>query len=316
MIGERIIDGHEALTLSSDALGGIEAAFVPGAGMVGCSLRHRGEELLGQRGGLASYVAEHSTMGIPLLYPWANRVADKRFRVAGRELDLESDSPPPALDSNGLPIHGLLAAADGWSMEDHVGTDAGGVLLARFDFGRDDELLRAFPFPHQLLLRASLRGPELKVTTTVLASDDGPVPISFGYHSYLRLPGCDRADWEIEIPVRERLVLDSRMLPTGERSPVEVEGGRLGSRTFDDAYCAPEAGAPFVLAGGGRRIELRLGPNYRFAQVYAPSDDDVIAYEAMTAPTNALVSGADLPLLEPGGRYEASFSIELVDVDD
>ena len=74
-------------------------------------------------------------------------------------------------------------------MEDHVGTDAGGVLLARFDFGRDDELLRAFPFPHQLLLRASLRGPELKVTTTVLASDDGPVPISFGYHTLPVPPG-------------------------------------------------------------------------------------------------------------------------------
>ncbi len=145
MIGERTIDGHEALTLSSDALGGIEAAFVPGAGMVGCSLRHRGQELLGQRGGLASYVAEHSTMGIPLLHPWANRVADNRFQVAGRELDLESGTPPPALDANGLAIHGLLAAADGWSVEDHVGTEAGGVLSARFDF-TGDELLRAFPF--------------------------------------------------------------------------------------------------------------------------------------------------------------------------
>ncbi len=167
-----------------------------------------------------------------------------------------------------------------------------------------------------MLLRASLRGAELAVTTTVLAPDDGPVPISFGYHSYLRLPGCDRADWEIELPVRERLVLDDRMLPTGERSPVEVEAGRLGSRTFDDAYCAPEAGGPFVLAGGGRRIELRLGPNYRFAQVYAPNDDDVIAYEAMTAPTNALVTGADLPLLDPGCSYEANFSIELGEIDD
>ena len=85
----------------------------------------------------------------------------------------------------------------------------------------------------------------------MFAPEDGPVPISFGYHSYLCLPGCDRADWEIEVPVRERLVLDHRMLPTGERSPVEVEGGRLGSRTFDDAYLAPEAGMPFVLAGGG-----------------------------------------------------------------
>ena len=68
---------------------------------------------------------------------------------------------------------------------------------------------------------------------------------------------------------------------------------------------------PFVLAGGGRRIELRLGPNYRFFQLYAPSDDDVIAYEAMTAPTNALVSGADLPLLEPGRQVRG----ELLDRD-
>jgi galactose mutarotase-like enzyme len=46
--------------------------------------------------------------------------------------------------------------------------------------------------------------------------------------------------------------------------------------------------------------------------VYAPSDDDVVAYEPMTAPTNALVAGGpDLPLIEPGGRYEATFSIAI-----
>jgi aldose 1-epimerase len=186
--------------------------------------------------------------------------------------------------------------------------------LARFDFASHNELLDAFPFPHQVLLDASLQATELRITTTILASDDGAVPISFGYHTYLRLPGIARADWEVEMPVRERLELDRRMLPTGRRDPVRVEGGRLGSRTFDDAYLAPEEGAPFVLAGGGRRIELRLGTGYRFAQVYAPPDDDVIAYEAMTAPTNALVAGGpDLPLLEPGGRFEAEFSIRLAD---
>ena len=57
MIGEGQIDGFEALILSSEA-GELEAGFVPNAGMVGCSLRHRGEELLGQRGGLRTYVAE------------------------------------------------------------------------------------------------------------------------------------------------------------------------------------------------------------------------------------------------------------------
>jgi aldose 1-epimerase len=100
----------------------------------------------------------------------------------------------------------------------------------------------------------------------------------------------------------------------GERT---VEGGPLGSRTFDDAYCAPPDGAPFVLSGGGRRIELRLRDGYRFAQLYAPQDDDVVAYEPMTAPTNALLSGGpDLSLVEPGERFSATFSITLGDGGD
>ena len=314
MIGERMVEGVPALTLASDE--GVEVAFVPSAGMVGCSLRHRGEELLGQRGGLRTYMEEHSTMGIPLLHPWANRVALSSFPIAGRTVELDHlDPPPPALDSNGLPMHGLLSAAGGWSVEAHKGTADGGLLFARFDFTGNDELLAAFPFPHQVLLDASLRAAELRVTTTILASDAAAVPISFGYHTYLRLPGVDRAEWEVEMPVGERLELDRRMLPTGGREPVRVENGRLGSRTFDDAYTAPGEEEPFVLAGGGRRIELRLGDGYRFAQVYAPADDDVIAYEAMTAPTNSLVTGGpDLPVLEPGGRYEAAFSITVAEV--
>jgi aldose 1-epimerase len=315
MIGEQIVEGFRALTLATDD-GELEAAFVPGAGMVGCSLRHRGEELLGQRGGLRTYIAERSTMGIPLLHPWANRVARARFPVAGREVVLDSGPAPVALGPGGLPIHGLLAAASGWRVDGHEATEEGGVLAASFDFAGHEDLMAAFPFPHEVLFEATLRGTTLTATTTVHASGDTTVPISFGYHPYLQLPGVERADWEVTIPVRERLKLDRRMLPTGERDPVEVESGPLGTRTFDDEYLAPAAAAPFVLAGGGRQIELSVGPGYGFAQVYAPADDDVVAFEPMTAPTNALVAGTpNLPLVESGGRYQAIFSITVADLE-
>ncbi len=113
--------------------------------MVGCSLRHRGEELLGQRGGVRAYVAERSTMGIPLLYPWANRLTQRRFSVADRDVDLASDALPLSLDPNGLPIHGLLAGASGWQVERHEPVGNGALLAASFDFGADDELMAAFP---------------------------------------------------------------------------------------------------------------------------------------------------------------------------
>jgi aldose 1-epimerase len=311
MIGERLIEGFDARTLSSDG-GELEATFVPAAGMVGCSLRHRGDELLGQRGGLARYVAERSTMGIPLLHPWANRVSELRFTVASREIDLANHRELISLDPNGHPIHGLLAGASEWRVDRHEAADDGGRLAASFDFGSREELLAAFPFPHRIELKATLAGATLKIETGVVATGEVAVPVSFGYHPYFRLPGVERVAWKVEIPVSERVVLDAQKLPTGRLEATRVPGGPLGSRTFDDEFAAPRGSAPFILAGGGRRIEVSLGPGYPYAQVYAPSDDDVIAFEPMTAPTNALVrQGLELPLVPPGESYEATFSITI-----
>jgi aldose 1-epimerase len=307
MIAERQVDGYTALVLGGDGADHIEASFVPSAGMVGCSLLHGGEELLGLRGGLATYVAERSTMGIPLLHPWANRVASRRFSVAGRRVDLWAHPGLYTLGPTGHPIHGLLAAAGGWSVERHEDTPEGPRLSADFDFGAREDLMTVFPFPHRIRVEAVIADQTLTITTTVGASGEVPVPIAFGYHPYFRLPGLARNTWAVEIPVSERVVLDVDELPTGEREAADVPAGPLGSRTFDDEFLAPAN--PFVLEGGGRRIEASFGQGYPFAQVYAPDDDDVIAFEPMTAPTNALVNGRDLRLLQPGESYEASFSI-------
>jgi galactose mutarotase-like enzyme len=279
--------------------GELEAEFVPEAGMVGRSLRHRGEELLGQRGGLEAYVGERKTMGIPLLHPWANRLSPARFSLAGREVAI--DPSTTRRDAGGLPMHGLLTGAPGWRVTRH--DDA--ALEAVFDFE-----LAAFPFPHELRYEATLDASALTIALTVTAKDN-PVPIAFGFHPYLVLPGVARGDWHVEIPVHERLELDGAMLPTGATTPVEIPPGPLGERTFDDAYTAPSA--PFALEGGGRRIELAFIEGYRCTQVFAPPDDPVIAFEPMTAPTNALVS-RELTVLAPGEAYRAAFSITVTNI--
>jgi galactose mutarotase-like enzyme len=313
VVGERTEDGLAGLTLSSEALGGVEAVFVPEAGMIGCSLRHRGEQLLGQRGGLRRYVEEGSTMGIPFLHPWANRLGASRFELAGRRVDLDLSGLHVKRDAAGLPMHGLLTAAPGWRVERHRELDDGGLIEARFDFSSYPHLLDAFPFPHVVAIEVGLQGAELTVSTTVTAGGEAAVPIAFGFHPYLRLPGVDRAEWVLEAPVRERLELDERMLPSGERGAARIEPGPLGERHFDDAFAAPPAGEPFALTGGGRRLELRLGAGYPFTQLYAPADTDAVAIEPMTAPTDALLSGGpELRMLEPGAAFEATFAIALL----
>lgn len=303
------VDGFDALVLRCPGEQ-IEATFVPPAGMVCCSLRHRGEELLGQRKGLAAYAASGSTMGVPLLHPWANRLAGLRYEAAGRTVELDPRRSPLRLDPNGLPIHGVLGGARHWQVALTTADDTGATLAARLDFAAHDELLAAFPFPHEVELRVQLSDAELAIATSVVATGDVPVPIAFGWHPYLRLPGVARADWLVDLPVRRQAVLDERGIPTGETVPAEFDGGRLGRRELDHLFPDPDPTQPFVLQGGGRRIAVALRSGYPVAQVYAPLSEDAVCFEPMTAWTNALASGTpSLELLAPGARYDAEFAI-------
>jgi len=147
--------------------------------------------------------------------------------------------------------------------------------------------------------------------TTLIASGDVSVPLAFGFHPYLRVPGAMRSTWRVELPAMEHLELDERSIPTGASEVVAPESFVLGARTYDDGYAGLERHACFALSGGGRRIVVRFGDGYPCAQIYAPDDDDVICFEPMTAPTNALVTGDGLNWVRPGSSYTATFAIEV-----
>jgi len=303
-------DGFATIVLSSPP--GVEAAFAPEVGMIGCSLRHDGQELLGKPNGLRAYAEHGSTFGIPLLHPWANRLGGWGYSAAGREVALDRASPLLHSEQNGLPIHGVLAAAPDWEqVAREAGPDAA-RLVARLDFGAVPDRLAAFPFPHVLELEVALRGRALALTTTIHAAPDGPVPASFGWHPYLAPPGASRAEWSIEAPPDlEHLDLDARMIPTGARSPAGSLDGPLGSRTFDDGYAGVRPGAVFAVEDGERRIEVRMDDGYPYAQVFAPPDLDVVCFEPMTAPADALRSGDGLRLVPAGERFAATWSLEI-----
>ncbi len=299
-------DAGRALVVATHVMssGELEATFSPANGMVCSALRHRGEELLGERRGLDVYVEAGKTMGIPLLHPWANRLGGFAYTAAGVEVELDRDSPEVRLEEHGLPIHGVVSAVHEWEV-----VEAGDAALVA---GRDVTGLAEFPFDHRVEVAAELSGARLTLTTTVTPLGDRAVPIAFGHHPYFVLPGVPRAEWQVALPVREHLLLDENQIPTGEREPAGDLDGPLGERTFDDGYTVDPAGVTFVLAGGGRRIEVAFEAGYPFAQVYAPAVEDLICFEPMTAPADALRH--DPRVVAPGESFSARFSVAVADV--
>jgi galactose mutarotase-like enzyme len=285
--------------------GDLTARFATHAGMVGCSLRHRGEELLGLGGGLDAYVGHGAVFGIPLLYPWANRLGGWRYEAYGRRVELDRDSPLLHGDEHCLPIHGALAAASSWRVIDRDRSS----LIAELDFGAHPELLAVFPYPHVLELAIRLDDDALTVDTAVTARD-AAVPLSFGFHPYLAPPGVARSDWRVELPARTALELDGFGLPTGATTELPAEAFALGAGTYDDLF-AVTPGARFSVSAVGRRVTVEMSSGYRYAQVFAPADQPVICFEPMMAPVDALRSHDGLRSVPAGGRASASFALRV-----
>src|ERR1700730_12016877 len=122
--------------------------------MIGVSLTDSGVQLLGQRRGLNAYVADGKTMGIPILYPWANRLGTNTYTAEGATVTLTAGRDGVRTDPNGRRIHGVLAGYPRW----RVTAESTNELTAEVDFGADPDLLASFPFPHLLALTVRLSG--------------------------------------------------------------------------------------------------------------------------------------------------------------
>src|SRR6478672_3506578 len=184
-----VLDGFETVTLSA---GDLAASFAPGLGMAGVSLCHAGEELLGRQAGLSAYAERGAVMGIPILHPWANRLAGFGYSVDGRAVRLPDGQPLVRCEEHGLPIHGLLSASRHWRLRELATNGDRARLSATLAFGAHPDLLAAFPFPHTIAVDAALDAAGLTIATTLTAAGDAAVPVAFGFHPYLRLAGADR----------------------------------------------------------------------------------------------------------------------------
>src|SRR5450432_2862812 len=110
------VDGFGSVRIMS-AGGTVQADFVPDANMVCRSLMHRGVELLDAGHGVPAYAERGKTMGIPLLHPWANRLARPSYSVGETTVRLPSAEGHYATDPNGLPIHGAFPGHLRWSVQ-------------------------------------------------------------------------------------------------------------------------------------------------------------------------------------------------------
>ncbi|MGN6243676.1 MAG: aldose 1-epimerase family protein [Motilibacteraceae bacterium] len=255
-----------------------------------------------------------------LLAPWPNRVRDGRWAWRGRPLQLAHTQP-----SEDNAIHGLVR----WALWEVVDESADTVSLEVVIGGQ-----QGWPFPFRVRADYALDALGLSCTVTGENLGTGPMPWGFAAHPYLSVPGGVPAA-RVTVPGATRLRSDERNLPV-ERLAVDGphdlrEGPVLGERVLDTAYtdlrrgCALQDAADrlglddpvevVVQAADGGRTHVIGDSSVRWFQVFtgdtlpAPWTRTSVAVEPMTCPPDALNSGEDLRVLEPGERARTSWRI-------
>ena len=271
------------------AAGRLRATVTGGDWLTVSSLRFDGVELLSAPDPLPlPYRVHGQRAGITLLHPWANRLGGDRFTCAGAEMRLDdAGARGVQRDPDGLAIHGLRIPG-AWRVG--RGDADASACRATATFAAQP----AFPFPHAVAVEFRLADPAtLSVQTTLTATGDGVVPVSFGWHPYFL---ADRSGGiALELPAREA-------------PSARIE---LRDQSFDDGFAGVADGAEFVLAGPERTLRVVHESGYPCGQLFAPADRPVVSLEPMTARSDALRSDPKVGLVAPGGSFTATWRLEV-----
>ena len=214
-------------------------------------------------------------------------------------------------DESGLPIHGALAAAADWDVTDAGADDGAAWLGAALDYGRRDDRLAVFPFPHRLELALRLEGDALTVATGVEPTAEDPVPLAFGWHPWLSLPGVPARGVGAR-PARARA--SSPSTPASSRR-ASAPRRRRSARRWATACSTTTRGWRRTRATRCRAAAARSPSSgraaSRSAQVFALAELDAACLEPMMAPVAALSTGEALWLAYPGEPVRATFRVRV-----
>jgi aldose 1-epimerase len=265
-------------------------------------------------------LARISGFGIPILFPWPNRIRGGRFSFRGREYQLPLTPGAPHAS------HGYVRERP-WTVG-QSGVDAAGAFCrASITLGnRPDD---PWPFPCRLTFEYRLRGTTLGMIASVENVGSTPMPMGLGIHPWFGLPfGSDTARGAIEVraPAARFWELDETFCTTGPTRPVADgfdarDWQPLADRLVDDVYTdLPLQDGWFTAEirdpGNGRAVAVRSDGAFREHVVFAPLHLDIVCLEPYTCATDAFnltARGLDAGtiVLDPGQSWRGEMAIEV-----
>ena len=247
-----------------------------------------------------------------VLFPWPNRTGDGEWTFSERIAHPTVDDVEHA-----TAIHGLVR----WRPFRIDSVNQNRCVLSLLLHPTPD-----YPFLSEISVAYHLGSLGLTVTTTVLNRDEVPIPFGVGFHPYLTVTTPTIEGAELEVPAKAYVATNARKLPTGEILPLAghpLDFSRrksVNGHDLDVTYTEllrDDSGMTTVIVtdSTGGEVELSVARTFPYVQVFTGDTLEkgrrrtAIAVEPMTCPPDALRSGKDIVVLEPGQHWAGSWRL-------
>jgi len=265
--------------------------------------------------------------GTFVLWPFPNRVRDRRYTYQGQSYSLENVHRPGGYSNL---IHGLVFDRPWHFSQPVIGTDA--VSVSTYvDVNADSPYYPAYPFDSRLSLTYTLSGTELSVTYQVHNQSARTLPFGFAMHPYLAT-FANKHDVLLSIPAQAVMEADDEMLPTGRifdvnkvmyamydlREPIPVDYLKL-----DHVYTRLNKPALSIVDYKTLAMQLHISATDDFTHlvIYTPQQLPSFCIEYQTCSTDAinlhhqgsaLNEAAHLLEVQPGATFSGTLRYSVV----
>ncbi len=229
--------------------------------------------------------------------PYVCRLRDGSYHFAGTTYKIETGK---YLGDHA--IHGLIYRRPYKVMSQLADAKQAELVLEYRYTGEDAGY--PFQFTSEVTYKLSA-GNSLQVTTKILNTDAGNIPIAHGWHPYFGF-GETVDDLLLEFQSSHHIVFDNTLLPTGEKENYETFTSlkKIGDAQFDDcfeldfAHCHPMA----VLRSNTHAAQVEIYPDktYPYLQLYIPPHRQSVAMENLSALPDAFNNQTGLAVLSSG----------------
>lgn len=250
-----------------------------------------------------------------VMAPWANRIDNGKWTLAGKELQLEINDP-----STNNAIHGLVSQ----TVFDIVHQTKSSVTLKT-------RLMASVGYPFELEISVSYKLTSTGIGVTHFAKNlsQEAAPYVVGAHPYFQISGTPTENLEIKSSARSVDLVNNRKIPIGRQkisgSEFDITNWRkLSSCHFDHGFSELERDSQgdahhYLRAPGGALLDVWQSAEMKYAFIFTPdfytnnadqTPRTAIAIEPQTGPANAFNSKEDLIWLEPDQIFEASWGVK------